>query len=103
MPIIISALEGLKEPVENFSWKGSPEILGIEEAVDKVYGYMLHKRGRKKAISVCDLYSGLSRDDEFLIGFSLKRFEEQIRIDKRFNVNGIGDILLSNNRKNKKD
>ena len=64
---------------------------------------MLHKRGRKKAISVCDLYSGLSRDDEFLIGFSLKRFEEQIRIDKRFNVNGIGDILLSNNRKNKKD
>jgi cytochrome c-type biogenesis protein CcmH/NrfG len=22
--IIISALEGLKEPVENFSWKGSP-------------------------------------------------------------------------------
>ncbi len=101
--IIISALEGLKEPVENFSWKGSPEILGIEEAVDKVYGYMLHKRGRKKAISVCDLYFGLSRDNEFLIGFSMERFEEKIRSDKRFNVGRIGEVLLSKNRKNKKD
>lgn len=96
--IIVTALEGLEEPVENFSWKGSPKILGIEEAVDKIYGYMLHKRGRKKAIGVCDLYSGLSRDNEFLIGFSLRRFEEKIRTDKRFDVGEIGDILLAKSR-----
>lgn len=92
--IIVSALEGLKERAENFSWKGSPKILGIEEAVDKIYDYMLHKKGRKKAISVCDLYFGLSRDNEFLIGFSMERFEEKIHSDKRFHVGGIGDVLL---------
>jgi hypothetical protein len=45
----------------------------------------------------------LSGDNELLIGFSMKRFEEKIRSDKRFNVGGIGDVLLSKNRKNKKD
>jgi len=97
--IIVSALEGLKERVESFSWKGSPKIFGIKEAVDRVYDYISHKRGRKKAISVCDLYFGLSRDTEFLMGFSMERFEEKIRTDRRFNVGGIGEVLLSKNRK----
>ncbi len=92
--IIVSALEGLGESVENFSWKGSPKILGIEEAMDKVYSYMLHKRGRKKAINVCDLYYNLSRDNELIVGFSLERFTEMTRCDGRFNLDGIGDVKL---------
>lgn len=94
--IIVSALEGLKEPVENFAWRGSPEILKVEDALDKVYEYIFHKRGRKKPIAVCDLYSfNVSCGNEVLVSFSMERFEEKIRGDSRFNVNEIGEVSLS--------
>lgn len=76
---LLSVLEKLGKPVEEFPWKGNPKILKIEDALDIVHKYILLKKGRKKKIHLLDLYSKPFRDKELSLGFSIDRFEERIR------------------------
>lgn len=92
---LLRALEKLGKPVEEFSWKGNPKILKIEDALDIVHKYILLKKGRKKKIHLLDLYSGPFRDKDLFLGFSIDCFEERIRDDRRFVVNIEGDVSLS--------
>jgi len=92
---LLNALEKLGKPVEDFSWKGNPKILKIEDALDIVHKYVLLKKGRKKKIHLLDLYSEPFCDKELSLGFSIDRFEERIRDDRRFVVNMEGDVSLS--------
>lgn len=96
---LLSVLEKLGKPVEEFPWKGNPKILKIEDALDIVHKYILLKKGRKKKIHLLDLYSKPFRDKELFLGFSIDRFEERIRNDRRFVVSIEGDVSLSSPRK----
>ena len=92
---LLSALEKLGKPVEEFPWKDNPEILKIEDALDIVHKYILLKKGRKKKIHLLDLYSQLFYDKDLFLGFSIDRFEERICNDRRFIISIEGDVWLS--------
>jgi len=93
--ILLNALEKLGKPVEEFSWRGNPKILKIEDALDIVHKYILLKKGRKRKIHILDLYSEPFHNKGLFLGFSGDRFEERIRSDRRFVVNIEGDVSLS--------
>ena len=92
--VLLSVLEKLGKPVEEFPWKGNPKILKIEDALDIVHEYILLKKGRKKKIHLLDLYSRPFHNKELFLGFSIDYFEERIRNDHRFVVNMEGDVSL---------
>lgn len=92
---LLSVLEKLGKPVEEFPWKSNPKILKIEDALDIVHEYVLLKKGRKKKIHLLDLYFEPFRDKDLFLGFSIDRFEERIRSDRRFVVSMEGNVSLS--------
>ncbi len=92
--ILLNALEKLGKQVERFPWKGNPKILKIEDALNMVHKYMLQKKARKKKIHVLDLYSYPFHDKDLFLGFSIDRFKERMRSDRRFIVSIEGDVSL---------
>ena len=91
---LLRALEKLGKSVERFPWKSNLKILKIEDALDMVHEYMLHKKGRKKEIHILDLYCKPMREGEIFLGFSIDHFEERMRNDHRFIVSIEGDVSL---------